>query len=121
MDWKTFSSWPEKQRLITEAWGDRIPDYLWYDIGNVKILTVEEDEAITTAFFTPRKPSFGDVEMHHSQHIDGTCLRIRHARHLLPLIELRGHVCHLYGVGHGTDRRAIRFVPARSIEEPANT
>lgn len=58
-----------KEEFVRELWGDKIPQYLWYEFDG---LSAEETAEVFKIFWPTGRPSFGDLEGHRN-------LRIRNA------------------------------------------
>jgi hypothetical protein len=104
LDWKSPNSEKAKRQLIETDWDTVLTHtYLWYEIGNVVLLTKDEEKLIIKEFFPDGKAGFGDIELHRGEQIPGTpvLLRLRGDLRLKPSLTLRGRYCPLYQIGHG--------------------
>lgn len=102
LDWMLPDSEPKKLELAGKQVGEVVNDYLWYDLGDVRSLERDEVDAIKTKFFVGGQAGFGDIELHRSSVLPGnrTVLRLRGRLYFHLSLELRGHYCALYQVGH---------------------
>lgn len=107
-----------KLEQITEKWGDKIPDYLFYSIDPLESVSTSE---VVAQCFKGIEPGFGDVEVHesHSTNPNGPAvlLRVRNATAMPMQLMLSGVNCPLIQVGYGAttlfnkpDPRCISFV-----------
>lgn len=79
-----------KHGFVQELFGDKVPQYLWYEFSD---LTAEETSEICDLFWAGQ-PSFGDLEGHHN-------LRVRNAKVFLAEVRLStGKVLALDQVGY---------------------
>jgi hypothetical protein len=104
----------DKLELIQQKWGEEVPDYLWFLLGEKSFLSVDEVTELSQLFFSGEGEA-GDIEVHRSsrEQIDGQAvLRVRRSKLLVPHLSLGGVTYHLYQVGYfdGTDSRAICFL-----------
>ncbi len=67
-----------KENFVRELFGERVPQYLWYEIPEGVKLTQQEINEIVSQFWD-KIPSFGDLEMHRT-------LRVRNADHFTPML-----------------------------------
>jgi hypothetical protein len=120
MDYRSDESIPEKRKLIEEAYGDTVPDYLLFHLGRTTQLTDDDEELLNATFFDGRAPGFGDKELHRSNGFSGSylrspprdfkpfvALRIRGATRMAYSIEIGGHTCHLIQVSNGDNSKPI--------------
>lgn len=105
---------------ITELWGDRAPEYIWYILGDYQP-TREDVLTIAKRFFIGKEPSPGDIEFHISEVIYGArIVRIKHLNtSVIPaFLELAGGDYGLYAVGHADDPRThYNFYCEAFVEE----
>lgn len=98
----TGATWRDldgKSDFVKTLFGDGMPDYLWYAVGELQMR--EEEMACICSHFWPEKgPAFGDIELHKSQNEGlGALLRIRSPKEFSANIIVGGHVCPLYQIG----------------------
>lgn len=113
-----------KMEIITECWGDKIPDCLWYYIGESEGMEEENDrkaviEAAKDLFDCRVLP--GEIEIHRSTRfgIEGhAVLRVKNPAHMLLSLDVNGvGLCPLYQVGLASnEEKCIWFVGDRKYE-----
>ena len=113
-NWRSPASSEKKQALINERWGESVPNYLWYELGSIKELSVEEMHELVRIFFAGTYAGFGSIELHHSTVLSTktesvTVLRIRGAVAMPMTVTIQGRPCILYMVGHESDERSLNF------------
>ncbi len=102
--WENPASLSIRLAIIQHGWGEKVPDYLWYDLGDQHTISEEGTATIVREAFPDRKPGFGDIEVHKSATNKGAfVLRIRSATALKMSLFLNGAERHLYQFGHGDD------------------
>jgi len=97
-----------KAEFVSALYGDKIPDYLWYSLGQeIRLASSEDDDGleleriIKTLFLPGENLSFGDIEFYHSAYPEaGLLLRIRNAKNFASEIRCNGNIFPLYQIGN---------------------
>ncbi len=67
-----------KEEFVRELFGEKVPQYLWYEIpGGIKLSSQEINRIISQLW--EEFPNFGDLEMHRT-------LRVRNADYFIPML-----------------------------------
>lgn len=70
--WENKASFPIKLAIIRHGWGDAVPAaYLWYRLGDLRVLSDEALTAIKEAAFPGCNPGLGDIEVKANTSIEG--------------------------------------------------
>ena len=109
--WELPETEDAKLAFIGKQRDEVVTTYLWYNIGDVGLLTPVEVDAIVAEFFVSGSVNYGDVELHRSSVIPGnlTILRLRGTLRLRPALMLRGRYCPLYMFGHSDMKESVNF------------
>jgi len=118
MDYRSPDSSGTKLAAIRQAWGDAVPDCLYYDIGGIRNISGPDVERLTRIFFDKTTPKFGEIEVKFCFELKAWCVRIRNASRFVASFELCGRTCHLYQAGYcGALGRLFRSSPGVSFLE----
>lgn len=89
-----------KKEFVQALYGDVVPEYLWYEIGDLRPSN-EELKFLKHFFWGERGPSFGDIELHRSMNRGiRVLLRIRKPKKFIEEIVVGGKPCPLHQIGH---------------------
>ncbi len=119
MDFRSPETSATKLAAIRQAWGDTVPDCLYYDSGDIRQLSGRDVERLTEIFFGDNRPGFGEIEVKFCFELKAWCVRIRNASRFVTSFELCGRTCYLYQAGYcGALGRLFRGSPGVSFLDP---
>jgi hypothetical protein len=96
VDWRDPAG---KQKFVDEVYEGKIPEYLWYALGDRR--PSESESKAIVEFFWDGLPRLGDFELHGSHNLGvGNALRIRHPRRFATEITVGVTPCPLYMTGY---------------------
>lgn len=91
-----------KKEFVEALYGCDVPQYLWYEIGDMSP-SKEEWEPIFDLFWFGCSPGFGYFKLHEAMHNGvGTLVQIRNPHKFADEIIVAGRVCPLYQIGYGS-------------------